>query len=83
MKGTEGLLHVKNVYVEDYQFRNLRMVFKDGKVTEYSCGNFEDAGLPGTLELIRALGQLELIRLPGLPEMIRTPGTPADRARPL
>ena len=40
-------------------------------------------GLPGTLELIRALGQLELIRLPGLPEMIRTPGTPADRARPL
>ena len=42
LKGTEGLLHVKNVYVEDYQFRNLRMVFKDGKVTEYSCGNFEE-----------------------------------------
>ena len=42
LKGTEGLLHVKNVYVEDYQFRNLRMVFEDGKVTEYSCGNFED-----------------------------------------
>ena len=47
LKGTEGLLHVKNVYVEDYQFRNLRMVFKDGKVTEYSCGNFEDAGAAG------------------------------------
>ena len=47
LKGTEGLLHVKNVYVEDYQFRNLRMVFKDGKVTEYSCGNFEDMGAAG------------------------------------
>ena len=47
LKGTEGLLHVKNVYVEDYQFRNLRMVFKDGKVTEYSCGNFEEAGAAG------------------------------------
>ena len=47
LKGTEGLLHVKNVYVEDYQFRNLRMVFKDGKVTEYSCGNFEDMGEAG------------------------------------
>ena len=47
LKGTEGLLHVKNVYVEDYQFRNLRMVFKDGKVTEYSCGNFEEDGSTG------------------------------------
>lgn len=36
------------------------MVFGDGKVTEHSCGNFEDAG-PGTLEPIRALGQLELM----------------------
>ena len=44
LAGTEGLLHVKNVYVEDYQFRNLRMVFKDGRVTEYSCGNFEAGG---------------------------------------
>ena len=24
-----------------------RQVFKDGKVTEYSCGNFEDAGAAG------------------------------------
>ena len=48
LAGTEGLLHVKNVYVEDYQFRNLRMVFKDGRVTEYSCGNFEAGGDAGT-----------------------------------
>ena len=48
LAGTEGLLHVKNVYVEDYQFRNLRVVFKDGRVTEYSCGNFEAGGDAGT-----------------------------------
>ena len=68
MKGTEGLLHVKNVYVEDYQFRNLRMVFKDGKVTEYSCGNFEDARAAGAAGNDKDAG---------------VPGTPADRARPL
>lgn len=43
LTGTEGLLHVKNVYVEDYQFKDLTMVFKDGKVVDYSCGNFEDS----------------------------------------
>ncbi len=44
LTGTEGLLHVRNVYVEDYQFKNLRMRFKDGRVTEFSCGNFETDG---------------------------------------
>ena len=39
LTGTEGLLHVKEVYVEDYLFKDLRMVFKDGKVTEFGCGN--------------------------------------------
>ena len=66
LQGTEGLLHVKNVYVEDYQFRNLRMVFKDGRVTEYSCGNFgddgkgenaEDAGTAGDAGAARRQGQ--------------------------
>lgn len=52
LTGTEGLLHVKNVYVGDYQFKNLRMEFKDGKVTDYSCGNFEvgGEGTPGGAE---------------------------------
>ena len=42
LTGTEGLLHVKEVYVEDYLFKDLRMVFKDGKVTEFGCGNFPE-----------------------------------------
>ena len=47
LTGTEGLLHVRNVYVGDYQFKNLRMRFKDGRVTEFSCGNFEKDGAAG------------------------------------
>ena len=44
LTGTEGLLHVSNVYVGDYQFKNLRIRFEDGKVTDYSCGNFTREG---------------------------------------
>lgn len=40
LTGTEGLLHVGNVYVGDYQFKDLRITFEDGRVTGYSCGNF-------------------------------------------
>jgi len=42
LTGTEGLLHVKKVYLGNLQYRNLRIRFVDGKVTEYSCDNFED-----------------------------------------
>lgn len=42
LAGTEGLLHVSNVYIWDYQFKNLRMRFKDGMITEYSCDNFDN-----------------------------------------
>ncbi len=41
LAGTEGLLHVGSVYVEDYQFKNLRIRFKDGRVTAYGCENFK------------------------------------------
>ena len=64
LTGTEGLLHVKNVYVEDYQFKNLRMRFKDGRVTEYSCSNFvteegETAGQVQTDGQTQADGQTQ------------------------
>lgn len=42
LAGTEGLLHVENVYIGDFQFKNLRMRFEEGKITEYSCDNFEN-----------------------------------------
>ena len=42
LAGTEGLLHVSQVYIGDFQFKNFRMEFKDGKITNYSCDNFVD-----------------------------------------
>lgn len=40
LSGTEGMLHVGNVYIGDIQFKNLKMTFQDGMVTSYSCDNF-------------------------------------------
>lgn len=41
LAGTDGVLHVKKVYLNGLQFRDLKLVFEDGKVSDYSCGNFE------------------------------------------
>lgn len=40
LEGTNGLLHVKNVYLNGLRFDNLKLTFKDGFITEYSCSNF-------------------------------------------
>ena len=40
--GTEGTLQVGSVYIGDFQFKNLTMEFKDGRVVSYACDNFED-----------------------------------------
>jgi leucyl aminopeptidase (aminopeptidase T) len=42
LKGTSGLLHIENVYLEGFNFENLKLWFKDGYIDEYSCTNFED-----------------------------------------
>lgn len=42
LKGTSGLLHVNNVYLNGLCYKNLRLQFEDGMVTEYSCDNFPD-----------------------------------------
>lgn len=44
LAGTEGLLHVSNVYVGDFQFKDLRIRFENGRVTDFSCGNFGGDG---------------------------------------
>ena len=41
LKGTTGVLNVKSVYIEGIQFRDLRLEFRDGRVTDYSCSNFD------------------------------------------
>ena len=46
LKGTEGLLHVGYVYIDGYLFRDLRIRFSDGRVTDYECsyGNDREEG---------------------------------------
>ena len=42
LSGTEGTLFVGSVYIGDFQFKDLYMEFKDGRVADYGCANFED-----------------------------------------
>lgn len=41
LKGTNGVLHVSEVYLRDLKFIDLKLVFKDGMIADYSCGNFD------------------------------------------
>ncbi len=40
LTGTDGLLHVSQVYINGLVFRDLKISFRDGYVTDYSCANF-------------------------------------------
>ena len=42
LEGTSGVLHVSRVYLEGLQYTDLELTFKDGKITDYRCGNFDD-----------------------------------------
>jgi leucyl aminopeptidase (aminopeptidase T) len=41
LAGTGGVLHVKKVYLNGLQFRDLKLVFDCGQVIDYSCSNFK------------------------------------------
>lgn len=41
LKGSSGRINVSRVYLNDIRFDNLTMEFVDGKITAYSCENFE------------------------------------------
>ena len=43
LEGTDGVLFVSKVYLHELQYRDLKLTFQDGRITEYSCSNFEDA----------------------------------------
>lgn len=42
LEGTTGVLHVSSVYLNDLKFVNLKVHFKDGFVTDYSCDNYPE-----------------------------------------
>lgn len=41
LTGTNGLLHVSEVFLNGLKFENLKLAFQDGMTVDYSCSNFE------------------------------------------
>ncbi|MCI6244099.1 MAG: aminopeptidase [Lachnospiraceae bacterium] len=41
LDGTEGVLHVTQVYLEGFLFKNLELKFEEGQIVSYSCTNFD------------------------------------------
>ena len=42
LKGTDGVLHVSQVYLEGLCFKDLEIHVKDGMAVSYSCSNFDN-----------------------------------------
>lgn len=42
LTGTEGVLNVSEVYLNDLKFKNIMLTFVDGKIVDYTCDNFID-----------------------------------------
>lgn len=41
LEGTEGTLHVKKVFLNGMEYRNLKLEIEDGITKSYSCSNFD------------------------------------------
>lgn len=41
LKGTEGILHVSQVYLNDLKYNDLQITLEDGKIKDYTCKNFD------------------------------------------
>ena len=41
LKGTEGILNVSQVYLNDLKYNDLQITFEDGKIKDYTCKNFD------------------------------------------
>ena len=41
LEGTNGVLHVSKVYLNELQYRDLEITFANGMVADYNCKNFE------------------------------------------
>lgn len=42
LTGTQGTLHVSEVYLNELKYLDLEIVFRDGKIVSYNCANFPD-----------------------------------------
>ena len=41
LEGTNGVLHVSKVYLNELQYLDLEVSFANGMIADYNCGNFE------------------------------------------
>ena len=41
LTGTNGLLHVSEVYLGELKYKDLEIQFTDGKISDYTCKNFD------------------------------------------
>lgn len=41
LKGTNGVLHVSEVYLGELKYKDLEIKFQDGMIQEYTCKNFD------------------------------------------
>ena len=41
LEGTNGVLHVSKVYLNELQYKDLEITFSNGMVADYRCSNFE------------------------------------------
>lgn len=42
LTGTNGTLHVEDIYLRNLRYYNLKVTFKDGMISDYSCTNFDN-----------------------------------------
>lgn len=42
LKGTDGILNVSKVYLNELEYKDLMIEFKDGKIVDYNCSNFDN-----------------------------------------
>ncbi|PKM96486.1 MAG: leucyl aminopeptidase [Firmicutes bacterium HGW-Firmicutes-1] len=42
LTGTNGIIHVSQVYLNDLKYENFEMTFKDGMIDAYTCSNFDN-----------------------------------------
>ena len=42
LKGTNGLLHLEEIFLDGLKYINLELVFKDGYIDKYNCSNFKE-----------------------------------------
>ncbi|MFW5632141.1 MAG: aminopeptidase, partial [Acetivibrio ethanolgignens] len=42
LSGTNGVLHVSEVYLRELKYLDLELTFEDGKIADYTCKNFSE-----------------------------------------